>query len=959
MARVEYALAYKTAQQSVGTSLAAQVFGAELHDSIGIVNLGTSTSRFTVPAGNTGKYGSFAGALSNSASGIWIEGRRGGASYMGRGGNNYSATRVGSLGNGVLGVCAPVLLTDAEYYESYVRANVGGGTQVELGECWSQLEIRDDTFNGALVSKSVQQTFTTNTEVIVTFDTEQYDLDSWHDNVTNNTRFTVPDGVSLVRVSGSLEETNTSASVFTQLYPLLNGNRFIGGFASRREHASGRKGSGMSAPIAVTPGDYFELAGYSSGGTNNISATDSTWFAIEELDSDLSYALVTRSTDQAFTTPTQVPVEWNVETVDTDGWFDVSQPSRLTVPAGVDFVRLTGNIQTSDTTGSFTIGITKNGGTAPGLSSVNSSTSGVELSHVFSGILPVEEGDYFELVVSGTSRSVNASNTRSWFAIEEVRVGPAPSTPTIVSISPDEGSELGGTPVTITGTNFLGTTSVKFDGVNATSIVVVNDTTITCVTPAGTVGLVDVEVTNGAGTATLTDGYEYLVDFLEVRVTQVPLLVPLLAIPPVHITQVPLLVVSLPLQGSQVTQVPTLVTYASKPIPLPLPIVPEIPVTEVWQWLTILTVSDGGQEQRSALRGHPRVNMAFNAVMLDDSDRRDVYQMLFKYVNTTFNYPMYSHSVQLDAEALAGATDLYFDPTGTDVRAGEALAIYDPFTGKTSFYTILSVALDGVSLASPLEVDAPVYCQVCPAPTFRTQPMAGFSMNSIDGEVEVELLGVSSRTVKRPDQSNVLLTMVDGMLLLNKRPLANSPVDENFDQDTEWLDNRIAPPVPRTNWYTPFISGERVFLIHRPAGMDYWRAVADYLKGRQNPFLLPTYRHDLPLLSQPALNATIIVSTNVQFFDFWRSKAWRYVMIQSKAGTIVRKVAEVTVNYDPSGNPVSSNIKLTASIGNTAGSNENMIISFVNTCRLGLDEMKFEHGPVDSYLSIQVRGIEE
>lgn len=77
-------------------------------------------------------------------------------------------------------------------------------------------------------------------------------------------------------------------------------------------------------------------------------------------------------------------------------------------------------------------------------------------------------------------------------------------------IYPVKGQEAGGTPVTISGTLFTGATSVLFDGEAATNFVVVNDTTITCETPAGTAGLVDVVVVHANGNGTLVDGFEYV-----------------------------------------------------------------------------------------------------------------------------------------------------------------------------------------------------------------------------------------------------------------------------------------------------------------------------------------------------------------------------------------------------------------------------------------------------------------
>lgn len=80
-----------------------------------------------------------------------------------------------------------------------------------------------------------------------------------------------------------------------------------------------------------------------------------------------------------------------------------------------------------------------------------------------------------------------------------------PPAPVITSISPTSGLFTGGTPVTITGENFdtpsAGTTRVYFDGNEATNVVVVNDTTITCETPGGNPGTVAVVVQNDNGTS--------------------------------------------------------------------------------------------------------------------------------------------------------------------------------------------------------------------------------------------------------------------------------------------------------------------------------------------------------------------------------------------------------------------------------------------------------------------------
>jgi hypothetical protein len=72
--------------------------------------------------------------------------------------------------------------------------------------------------------------------------------------------------------------------------------------------------------------------------------------------------------------------------------------------------------------------------------------------------------------------------------------------PSISAVSPAFGPTAGGTTITITGTALTDTSSVTVRGNTATSVVVVNDTTVTAVTPPGSVGAANVQVTTPGGT---------------------------------------------------------------------------------------------------------------------------------------------------------------------------------------------------------------------------------------------------------------------------------------------------------------------------------------------------------------------------------------------------------------------------------------------------------------------------
>ena len=72
--------------------------------------------------------------------------------------------------------------------------------------------------------------------------------------------------------------------------------------------------------------------------------------------------------------------------------------------------------------------------------------------------------------------------------------------PAVAGLDPTSGPEAGGTQVTISGAGFTGATAVKFGPTAAASFTVVNDSTITATSPAGS-GAVDVTVTTPNGTS--------------------------------------------------------------------------------------------------------------------------------------------------------------------------------------------------------------------------------------------------------------------------------------------------------------------------------------------------------------------------------------------------------------------------------------------------------------------------
>ena len=181
------------------------------------------------------------------------------------------------------------------------------------------------------------------------------------------------------------------------------------------------------------------------------------------------------------------------------------------VPGDILVITLTAACKTQNT----------NYGTNVTLNSIVSST-GVSKTIATSTLYSV--GDVFTYTVGtavGTNTNAGFSNTAgsSYYGVYAA----TPSIPNVTAISPTSGSANGGTSVTITSSSSrsfqtLGTggawvsvvTDVTIGGVAVQSYSVTSDTTLTAVTPAGSVGTASVVVTNTVGSNSANTLYTYV-----------------------------------------------------------------------------------------------------------------------------------------------------------------------------------------------------------------------------------------------------------------------------------------------------------------------------------------------------------------------------------------------------------------------------------------------------------------
>lgn len=150
-------------------------------------------------------------------------------------------------------------------------------------------------FRGTKVRKAANQTGANYTAgVMVAWDSEDYDTDTFHDNVTNNSRLTIPSGVTKVRVSAAFVLANVTTSEQTRIELFKNGTSLDGGDQIGASIDTARI-MGFSLDLLVAAGDYFEvkLTQQSDASIDIIAAR--SCFAIEVLDPSAGSGNITRT----------------------------------------------------------------------------------------------------------------------------------------------------------------------------------------------------------------------------------------------------------------------------------------------------------------------------------------------------------------------------------------------------------------------------------------------------------------------------------------------------------------------------------------------------------------------------------------------------------------------------------------------------------------------------------------
>lgn len=386
-----------------------------------------------------------------------------------------------------------------------------------------------------------------------------------------------------------------------------------------------------------------------------------------------------------------------------------------------------------------------------------------------------------------------------------------------------------------------------------------------------------------------------------------------------------------------------------------LPIEANTGIVETFMWMTDVLPNYDGSEQRIALRGRPRRSLDISLDLLDDADRKALYDKIYKTAALTLITPIHQYQSVLKKDTVIGDNKIYCNPRLADIREGEDIIVRDR-TGAMFFYRAQAVNDDHVVISTAFsQVIRARGAKVVGGFAGRLPNMTALSMQSKSGKASIKVEFVNPRDqLAYPNYPIALPTYGDHVMLL-RRPLA-SDAEEAFDAGLEVIDNGTGRPAQYTAWDQRYVQGARQYLINTMFDRDeiqFWRTFLDYCRGQQRTFLTPTYRADLvPVEGAELLGSQIEVQGSEYATQYFPIGTYRWIEIEYGDGLVHQTRVSSVEN-----NGGSTVVHFETAIGGDLTSVSVSRISYMLLTRLGSDTVTLTHDNTFSTLNINLRTV--
>lgn len=382
--------------------------------------------------------------------------------------------------------------------------------------------------------------------------------------------------------------------------------------------------------------------------------------------------------------------------------------------------------------------------------------------------------------------------------------------------------------------------------------------------------------------------------------------------------------------------------------------IPERPIGEQWSWLTDISTSYNGTEDRIPLLRYPRRTFSGNFRFDDKADLRRHIAMMTKRFRTEFQFPLWQYQAKLKAKVAIGDTVAYVNPARGDFRVGAAAIIIEGSSYEQ--VEIAEVNADNVVFVDPLVGAYTSRAWLVPITTVFTATNASITRANPDHSATSSFTFVERELPTLPflpPSNPIALTMFDGLPVLPYVPIGtgfDGTVATGLQQiDYAALIDLISP------WTVEQWAHNLTFKASRYAtstDFEWWQKFADTIQGSANPFLFPTNRSDFELV-MPANGGggAITVKGDEYTQHYWNHGAFSRIFIDSDAG---RHYAKITGIASIAGN---DRLTFAPALPAGAGWSSNQRVGFLLKLRNDNDKISCNHYGLWTELSMAVRTV--
>jgi hypothetical protein len=382
-----------------------------------------------------------------------------------------------------------------------------------------------------------------------------------------------------------------------------------------------------------------------------------------------------------------------------------------------------------------------------------------------------------------------------------------------------------------------------------------------------------------------------------------------------------------------------------------LPIEPEEAVIETLEWKTDLMANWDGTEQRIALRQRPRRTLQLGLVLLNDADRKTLYDKFYQVATRELIVPSVQYQSRLKVATVISDNKIYTNTRRADLRAGEKVIIRTR-AGEFFLYEIDEVFPTYVTITAALSQELPVGSIVTGGFATRMPNKTALSMNAIAGRANLNLLVVHPRTQVQWPDSGVIVPTFNSKPLLLRRALDNEAT-EAFDVGLDTIDNDVGKPLYYSSWLQPLVEGSRKYLINSlwdQDDLEMWRTLLDTIRGQQKSFYTPTYRHDLEFYTDGTLTAGTVDVIGTEYSTLYADKpAYKQIEIETSVGTYQLNVVAVD------NNGAYTTLHFGSPIPDDVSTAEVIRISYLLLVRLASDKVTLTHNNTCTTVDLTLR----